>query len=231
MWIEFSADLGMEPLGFDAEALERIEDSRASFVTAFTALNNSTPTLMPNPTVSAAANVVSGGRRLVTTGAVQFRAPGTGLRPFAVVGAGIMTPIGGDTTLELVGQYRLSTPSGNVFDETDRMILRYRTSSSFVVLAGLGYTGDLSPRSGWRAELRVMFGSLALETTLDTQPEISVTTPTGAAILNGTNPGLQFATNGLRTNLSAPALQGFAALSASGRTTVWVASGGYYWRF
>ena len=231
LWLEFSADLALNPLGFDDEANSRIEETRASFVSAFTALNNSTPTLMPGATISAVANVSGGGRQLVTTGAVQFRASGTGLRPYLLGGAGFMVPIGPAASLELSGRYELTTPGGTVLAETDRTILRYSASPSFVVVAGFGFMRDLSPRSGWRAELRLLTGATNLEVRLDTDPIIAVSSPTGAAILNGTSPGLQFANNGLPTNLSAPPIKDFAAVDANGRTTQWILSGGYFWRF
>jgi len=231
VWIEVSADLGLDPLGFDSDTSSRIEQTRAAFVTAFTALNNSTLTLMPNPTVTSTATVQSGGRRVVTSGVVQYRGTGTGLRPYVLAGAGFAMPIGGATSLTLSGRYQLATPGGAVFDETDVMVLRYRSTASFVTVAGFGFMRDTSPRSGYRVETRVMFGTAHQDIRLDTEPTVAVTTPTGAAILNATNPGLQFATNGLRTNLSAQATHDFAALTADGKKLQWVVSGGYFWRF
>jgi hypothetical protein len=231
IWIEISADLGLDPLGFDSDTEARIEQTRASFVSAFTALNNSTLTLMPNPTVTSTATVQSGGRRLVTSGVVQYRGTGTGTRPYVFAGVGLATPIGGATSLTLTGRYQFSTPGGAAFDETDAMVLRYHSTMSFVTVAGFGFMRDLSPRSGYRVETRVMFGTAHQDIRLDTEPVVTVTAPTGAAILNATSPGLQFATNGLRTNLSAQATRDFAALTANGKKLQWVISAGYFWRF
>ena len=231
IWIEFSVDLNLDPLGFDGDADNRIEATRASFESAFVALNNSTATLMPNPTITSTANVVSGGRRLSTTGVVQLRSSGQGIRTFLLGGAGFATPVGGGASLELVGRYQLTTPGGTLLDETDAVTLRYETGPSFLIVAGFGFMKDLSPRSGWRVETRVTFGRTELDAFLTTKPTITVTTPTGAVILNATNPGLQFASNGLRTNLSALPVSDFPVLDASGRTIQWVVSGGYYRRF
>lgn len=231
LWFEFSADLGLDPIGFAGEAKDRIEDTRAGFVTAFTALNNSTPTLTANPTITSTATVASGGHRLITTGVLQFRATAPGLKSYVLAGAGFTMPLGRPTSLELVGRYQLSTPGGAKFDETDTTILTYRSAASLVMVGGFGFIRELSSRSGFRAETRVLLGRSRLEVLLDTAPSTTTTTPTGAAILNSTNPGLQFTTNGLRTNLSAPALNDFSVVTATGFKMQWVISAGYFRRF
>jgi hypothetical protein len=231
VWFEVTADFGLDPIGFDGAAKAEIEDTRASFVNAFTALNNSTLTLTGNPTVTSTATVKSGGRRLVTSGVVQYRGKGPGTRPYVLAGVGFAAPIGGATSLELAGRYQLATPSGAKFDETDTVVLEYRSSASFVFVTGAGFMRDLSKRAGYRVDVRVMFGRTDMEARLSTKPTVSLTTPTGAAILNSTSPGLQFATNGLRTNLSAPAVHDFVALTSSEQRFQWVISAGYFRRF
>jgi hypothetical protein len=231
VWLEFSANFGLDTLGFDAGGEDQIEAARASFVTAFTALAASTPTLLPAPTVSATASLRSGGRRLAVTGVVQYRGTGRGFQPFILGGAGFAIPVGRPTTVSLVGHYELTTPGGATFDETDTVTLRYHASKSFVIVTGFGYMGPLSARSGVRMEARMQFGRVGFDALLDAQPSVNATSPFGAAILNSTNPGLQFATNGLRPNLSAPPVAGFPALTAGGRQTQWIISAGYYRRF
>jgi hypothetical protein len=231
LWLEFSFDLGLDSLGFDQSARDQIETTRSEFVTAFTALANSTSTLLPNPSISSTATIARGGRRAVTTAVVQYRGAGEGMVPYVVAGGGLATPLGQPTSLTLVGAYRLTTPGQAVIDETDTMRLDYHTSNAFLWVAGFGIMKARSAGSGYRVDARAQFGTTSLRAELSTSPSSLVTSPTGAAILNATGPGLQFSSTELRTNLSGPAWSGFEAFTGSTRTVQWVVSAGYYLRF
>jgi hypothetical protein len=232
-WLELSVDYGLDPMGFPDEARARIETARASFVTAFEALNNSTPTLLPGAAVSSTATLTSGGRRVVTTGILQYRAAPTGAsQAYLLVGAGYATTLGEPSSLSMVGNYQLTTPGQTKFDETDALTLRYNVGGSFVWVGGFGVMREVSRRSGYRIEARLMLSSTNLTGLLDTSPSVVIASPTGAAILNSTNPGLQFSTmTGLRTNLSVPPLAGHEVVTASGRNRQWLISAGYFRRF
>jgi hypothetical protein len=231
VWVEVSFDLGLDPIGFDRDGLDRIEATRASFVTAFTALANSTSTLMPDPTVTSTATITPGGRRAVVTGAVQYRADRRGLAPFVMAGGGYAATVGAPTRLTLVGNYQFATPGLAVIDETDTMTLEYQGRGGFFWVTGFGMLQEWSTRSGFRTEVRVQVGSTDVAARLFTEPSSRVTSPTGAAILNGTTPGLQFSSTNLRTNLSGSAWEGFAAHRGSVRAIQWTVSAGYYLRF
>jgi hypothetical protein len=195
LWFEASVDFGLEGLGFDDATAERIEATRADFETAFGALARSASSVITASTVTSAANLDPGGRRLLVSGVVQYRGPERVVRPVLLAGMGVASTVGSPATLTLTGTYRFTTPAQAVIEETDTTRLRYDASNSIVWIFGGGMMHDLSRSSAYRVELRVFASSTKLSGELEASPSRITTSPGGVVVLNATSPGLQFSSS------------------------------------
>ena len=226
-WFEMGVDVGLDPLGFEDDARSLIEETRASFESAFTALASSA-TPVASSTVTATAAPESGGRRLTVSAVLQYRGRER-VKPFLLAGLGVTNPFGDPATLTLAGTYRFTLPGQAVVEETDTMQLRYNDKGSAVWILGAGVSPELTRRSGYRLEARVLFGSTTVTGLLDAEP--ARPSSGGALILNSTNPGLQLSS---RSDIQ-PSLSGsvanFDAFTGEGRSIRWVLSAGYVLRF
>jgi hypothetical protein len=232
IWFEGAVDIGLDPVGFDEDARASIEASRASFETAFTALAASAASVITASTVTSSADLDPGGRRLLVSAVVQYRGSERVVRPVLLGGVGVATSIGSPATLTLTGTYRFTTPSQAVIEETDTMRLRYETSSSLVWVFGGGVMHDLSRSSAYRVELRVRAGSTKLSADLEATPSRVITSPGGAAVLNATNPGLQFSSVGAISPSLSPVRTTFGgAFQGEGAAFQLVLSAAYVRRF
>ena len=231
VWLEFGIDVALDPLGFDGEARDRIEDTRADFETAFKALAASAPGPIAAATVSSTADLAQNGRRVIVSGVVQYRGYGPVMRPYLLAGIGASSPFGDPATLTLAGTYRFTTPGQTVIEETDTMRLGYESSGSVIWIFGGGMMRDLSRSSAYRVELRLLTGSMKVSGQLDAEPSRFTAAPGGAVILNATNPGLQFSSSTIRPSLSGADIRGFDALTAEGGVLQWVVSASYVRRF
>ena len=88
VWLEFGADVGFDPLGFDDEVRDRVENTRADFETAFKALAASAPAIIAASTVTSTADFAANGGRVIVSGVVQYRGDGPVMRPYLLAGIG-----------------------------------------------------------------------------------------------------------------------------------------------
>jgi hypothetical protein len=216
IWFEAGVDIGLDGVGFDADAQDRIEATRASFETAFAALATSAASVITSSTVTSTATLDSGGRRLLVSGVVQYRGNERPLRPVFFGGVGVSSSIGPPATLTLTGTYRFTTPAQAVIEETDTMRLSYETSNSIVWIFGGGFMHDLSRSSAYRVEVRLRGGATKFSANLEAEPSRVTASPGGVVVLNATNPGLQFSSSpSITPNLSS-ARPGFSAFDGEG---------------
>jgi len=231
VWLEWSVDVGMDPLGFDDDARSRVENSRADFETAFKALAASAASIITSSTVTSTADFNPDGRRLMVSGVIHYRGDGPVMRPYLLAGLGAASSFGNPGTVTLKGTYRFTTPGQTTIEETDTMRLSYEASGSAIWIFGGGMMRDLSRSSAYRVEIRLLASSTNLTGHLDTEPSQVTASPGGAIILNATSPGLQFSSStAIRSNLSEHQ-NGFQAFTGDARAFQWVLSAGYVRRF
>ena len=232
VWFETSVDVGLDGLSFDDAVTERIEATRADFETAFRALAGSASSVITASTVTSAADLASGGRRLLVSGVVQYRGSERVVRPVLLAGVGVSSTVGSPATLTLTGTYRLTTPGQAVIEETDTMRLRYQASNSLVWIFGGGVMHDLSRSSAYRIELRVLATTATkLSAELEASPSRLTASPGGVVVLNSTSPGLQFSSSAaFMSSLSQPRPP-FDAFSGEGSSFQLALSASYVRKF
>lgn len=231
VWLEGGVDVGLDPLGFDNEVRDRVENTRADFETAFKALAASAPAIIAASTVTSTADFNPSGRRLIVSGVIQYRGDGPKMRPYLLAGVGAATASGDPATVTLTGTYRFTPPGQAAIEETDTMRLGYEASGSVVWIVGGGVMRDLSKSSAYRVEVRFLSSTTKLSGLLDAEPSRLTASPGGAVVLNGTTPGLQFSSSTIRPTLSGAAIRGFDAFTGEGRAFQWVVSAAYVRRF
>ena len=231
VWIEWGVDAGFDPLGFDDEMSERIENTRADFEAAFTALAASAPAVIGASTVTSTADFSPNGGRVIVSGVIQYRGDGPVMRPYLLAGMGAAAVFGDPATLTLTGTYRLTPPGQASIEETDSIRLGYEASGSLVWILGGGMMRDLSRSSAYRVEVRLLSSTTKLSGLLDAEPSRLTASPGGAVVLNGTTPGLQFSSSTIRPTLSGAAHQRFDAFNGEGGALQWVLSAAYVRRF
>ena len=231
LWFEASVDYGLTGLGFDDSATERIEATRAGFENAFRALATSASSVITASTVTSTADLDLGGRRLLVSGVFQYRGPERVVRPVLLGGVGVGSTVGSPATLTLTGSYRFTTPAQAVIEETDTVRIRYKPSSSLVWIFGGGMMHDVSRRSAYRIELRILATSTKMSAELEASPSRLTASPGGVVVLNATNPGLQFSSSpGILPNLNV-ARPPFDAFSGEGASFQMALSASYVWKF
>jgi hypothetical protein len=230
----FDLDYARTPLRFTKAALDGIESSRGSFMTAFRGLFISGPS--PNPNVSATATITEGtGSELITTGVFGVDLTTRGrFVPFVLAGGGIAHNAGTAPTAALVGNYGFPIPGAGVsINETDRVTIRLdsRVNSPVGVFGG-GFRYAASPRWGIRGDVRVVAGSAKTDVLVDASPSTTNTTP-GILLVSPTfpNSAVFSSSPALTSSLTGPAISGLRTFEGSGvsfRTNV---TGGVYLRF
>jgi hypothetical protein len=231
VWLEWSVDVGLDPLGFDDAVRETVESTREDFAGAFTALAASAQAIIADSAVTSTADFGSNGSRMILSAVIQYRGDGPVMRPYLLAGIGAAAPFGDPVTLTLTGTYRFTNPGSAAIEETDTMRLGYEASGSLVWIAGGGMMRDLSRSSSYRVEVRLLSSTTKVSGRLDAEPSRVTASPGGAVVLNGTNPGLQFSSSTIRPSLSGPAIQRFDAFNGEGGAIQWVLSAAYVRKF
>jgi hypothetical protein len=231
VWLEFGVDAGFDPLGFDDEMRERVENTRADFEAAFKALAASAPAVIAASTVTSTADFGSSGGRVIVSGVVHYRGDGPVMRPYLLAGIGAAAPFGDPATLTLTGTNRFTPPASSAIEEIDTIRLGYEASGSVVWIVGGGMMRDLSRKSSYRVEVRLLSSTTKLSGRLDAEPSRLTASPGGALVLNGTSPGLQFSSSTIRPTLSGVAHLRFDAFNGEGGALQWVLSAAYVRRF
>lgn len=239
---EFALDYASTPLEFTAKAVDGIDATRSSFITAWNALIATGPFATPKVT---ATNDLrrSGGHQLLTTGVLTVDLVTRGrLIPYVEGGGGVVSNGGDAPTATVKGTYMFSAPStlstnfGVAFpvNETDKVTIGVAPRDHEMVgVFGGGVRYAASSRWGIRADVRVHVGGGKVDTMLDASPNVATGTPAGA-ISSITNPSIQFTDNpsaGLQSTLSGPAITGLRTFTGSGTAIRTNVAAGIYWRF
>jgi hypothetical protein len=231
---EFNVDYTRTPLSFTDEALDGIEASRASFVSAFTGLFRSGPS--QNPNVTATTTLTEGSRsELLTTGVFGVDLLTSGkLIPFVVGGGGVVHSGGDDPTAALLGNYAF--PLGNLpgINETDRVTIRVaKRDNAPVGVFGGGVRYAASPRWGIRGDVRFLVGGGTHDVLIDATPSVVRSTP-AVALITPFSAGVSavFSTSGpIPSTLTGPPISGLRTFTASGSAVRTNIAGGVYLRF
>lgn len=230
---EFGLDYARTPLQFTRAALDGIETSRSTFVTAFRGLFTSGPS--QNPNVTATVAITEGtGYELVTTGVLGVDLLTRGrFIPFVVGGGGVAHSSGDMPEAALVGNYGFPIPGASIaISETDRVTIRLepRTTAPVGVFGG-GFRFAASPRWGVRTDIRFTAGSAKTDVLIDATPSTTTTSP-GIILISPTSPSAVFSSSpAIFSSLTGPAISRLRTFEGSGVSVRTSIVGGLYLRF
>ncbi len=224
---EFSFDRGSR-LKISDGALKAIESARADFKKAWQRLD------VPGNTPSSSVSAIHayGGSQTFLTGSAILSWPKGRVRPYAVVGGGVLSTGGGTLDATLSGSY-----GGPTALETDTVRLTFSQGNSraFAAVVGAGVKVYLNKHFGLRLDGRGYFYKNPVTTLLDVS---HTNTPNAAWVVKATGgstvPYLQLLTGpGISSysTLSGPAISGMKTYFVSGYQRLVPVSIGFFWRF
>lgn len=230
---ELTVDYARTPLRFTQAAVDGIEATRSTFITAFRGLFLSGPS--PNPTVNATVTFTEGtGYELLTTGVLGVDLTTRGrVIPYVVGGGGIAHHGGTLPAAALAGNYGFPIPfAGLAISETDRVTVRLETRANApVAVFGGGFRYAGSPRWGLRGDVRFFAGRVKTDVLVDTSPSVSTTSP-GIILISPTSPSAVFSSSpSVTSSLTGPALSGLRTFQGSGSAVRTNIAAGVYLRF
>lgn len=229
---ELNVDYARTPLRFTQKALDGIEASRSTFISAFGGLFRSGPS--QNPTVTATATMTRGaGSELLTTGVfgVDLMTHGK-LIPYVVGGGGVAHSAGEAPSAALVGNYAFPIAGLPGINETDRVTIRVgaRANSPVAVFGG-GFRYAASPRWGLRTDVRFLAGGGKNDVLVDASPSVATSTP-GVILISPTTPSAVFSSSTtVAPSLTGPAISGLRTFAGSGSALRTHVAAGVYLRF
>lgn len=229
---EVNVDYTRTPLTFTQAALDGIEDTRRTFVSAFRGLFLSGPS--QNPTVNATTTITEGdGYELLTTGVfgVDLLTGGRFI-PYVVGGGGIAHSSGTTPSAAFVGNYGFPLVGLAAVSETDRVTVRVATrANSPVAVFGGGVRYAASSRWGIRGDVRFFAGSVKNDVLVDASPSTTITNP-GVILISPTNPSAVFSSSAAQSSsLTGPAITGLRTFEGSGSALRTNIAAGVYFRF
>jgi hypothetical protein len=241
---EVNVDYRPSTLELLESTLDDIEASRATFAGVW---NEQLGAPFVNAVVSSSSEIGEGsGGQIMTTGALTVKLRrGGALVPYVTGGLGGVFNHGRVPSATLSGNYAMGfagaqlagqVPPGTVvtYNEADTVTVRFvRPDRALVGLVGGGFAYDLSPRRGFRVDLRLHVRPNAVDTEVSAGPTVTSRTP-AAAIASATTPSVQFSNLGsteTRSTLSGPAIVGFRTREGSGVQIDTALTVGYFWRF
>jgi hypothetical protein len=242
---EFTLDAAQGKTTFTGEALDGIEATRSSFITALNERNGLLSTglgiVFINPTITSTADVNDNrGRQLFTTGALTINLARQGrIVPYVAVGGGVVSNVGDLPQATLTGNYRFQSLGAlqGYFpvDETDTVVVRLEAARrrSLVTVFGGGARILGSNRWGLRADVRAYVGRNTVDVLVDAAPRVTTGSAPLGVIASGLTPSVQFTNvgNGLDSSLSGSRIDSFETFSSSGSTLHVSATAGYFFRF
>jgi hypothetical protein len=232
--VEISVDYSRSSLGINQEVARAIQETRATFITAWNALLATGPFSSPNVTSSATIGE-DNGHQVFTLGALNINLTrARRFTPYATVGGGLLSNVGDAPSVILSGQYRFRLGNDMPMTERDTVTLRYSGPDQVPVgVFGGGFTYDLWSRSGVRVDVRVHLSPNRVKTILSTHPEVVNQTPSGF-IASDTTPSIQFSNTpalGFQSTLSGPDIAEFETFEGSGLNRHITMTAGWFWRF
>ena len=229
---EFTIDYGLSAGSLDQEALDEIEASRASFVSAFNGLLTPVSLAIVSSTMAVDSHDYA---QLLTIGVLRWKLTGDQrVMPFITGGGGMRTNLGDPTTVTLNGNYDFLVASTFPFAERDVVTMRFgRADRELLGAIGGGFDYAVNDRSGLRVEARLHIGGSGAQTSISATPAVLARAPSQTVFTAGT-PAIQFSNTPTSTafpsSLSAPALVEFETNDAGISTTINVTAG-WYFRF
>jgi hypothetical protein len=228
MAAEFSFDRSSR-LKISNEGLAAIESARAGFKTAWKQLD------VPGNTLSSSVSTVSayGGNQTFATGAMVISWPKEyRVRPYATVGAGVLSTGGNALGVTLAGSY-----GGPSALETDTVRLNFvqGNSRAFTGVVGVGIKIYMTKHFGLRLDGRAYFYKNPVTNVLDanhtntTDAAWVVKASGGSAVPNLqllTGPGISS-----YSTLSGPPISGSKTFFGTGFQRLTPVSVGFFWRF
>ena len=204
---ELSVERGLAKMELNDALAGAMQAASDSFEASFNALLNTAPltNLSVNSTVTTRS---SSSAQIRLSGALKWNVLSGGrLQAYLTGGGGILMNTGEAPQSVLNGRYTFRFFGAFPMDESDRVVvtLNQKKNNPMGLLGG-GFTFDLSPSSGLRADVRLLLSSMRDRVTLSAAPGVIAGTPTQVLTTAANiNPGLQFSTqSGVRTTLSGP---------------------------
>lgn len=229
--LEFGIDRGVRSSTPSAIA-DGLENTRASYASAFQALVATIPQTGSQVTVTAPA-VPKGGHQTVLTGNALLSVVRTArFRLHAIVGGGLLFNDVESIEAQLQGNYRFSVFSALPIDESDGVTVRFSEKRTAPVgVFGAGFTVGTSRSSGVRVDARILASRNTSVTTVDASPS-RTSAGERAALPSNTAPSIQFSSEpSVRSTLSGDAVSGLETYKGSGLDLRPVVTVGYYVRF
>lgn len=211
---------------------EDIEQSRASFETAFGTLFASSPQLYRNPTVVATSTSQAsvGGEFDATAVMIITKASGR-LRPFLTIGGGERWTVDSEA-VHVTGRYTFTTSNGAPIDETDAVTIHYHSGPTPIMSFGGGARVVIKAHAGLRVDARMTAGRNRDNISVDAMPTSVAGAPAGFVLQppTRTNPPLVFSnTPDQPTTLRGPAISSLATARGTGWRRTWTVTVGWFW--
>jgi hypothetical protein len=222
------------PTQLSGTTLSSIEQSRASFATAFSALFAASPTSYGAATATAAtSSTVNSGGQLLVTGALVVT-KGTGrMRPYLTIGAGQRRTMDSTQTVTLTGSYQFVTSGGAPISETDSVAMRYVSGHAVVTEVGVGLRQLVTTHSGFRVDARGVIGAFGDQLSIDISPSSRTGSPPGFIVQNPptSNGTIVFSnTPTQQTSLSGSPVTNLTTATGTGLHWTWLATVSWFWR-
>ena len=234
LWIEIDGDYSRASFTLLPSVIPGLLDTHESFANAFSGLVASGQgAAFFNPVLDSQVLAGDGeGHEILVTGSLrwEFGSGWNRLKFYVQGGGGMAWGLGGAVAI-LTENYSFGLPSGARIDETDIVNIDFSGGIGLVATGGGGLRFRVTRASGVRVDARALLVQDHVNTLVSTTPTISMSQPTDA-IWSSLTPGIQFSTDPAHvSNLSAPALSSFKALSGSGYKPRYAVSVGYYFTF
>lgn len=230
--VEFNLDVSNARSAVRPEASTGIEASRVSFLRVWDAVFVDGGSTFAAPQVSSTATVPGSSRQIGASGnlSVNLRTRGA-LVPYVTAGAGVISRVGDDSPVRLVGNYRFAAGGLFTLDETDTVVISDAISkTTFVGVIGGGLRYYVTPRWGLRFDVRAQPGNGGNRTVVSAFPGTVRTPPVNAFVFSRTTPSLY-----ISNQLDSPSTLSSSVTSFetfAGKSTVPVSlTAGYFWRF
>jgi hypothetical protein len=241
--LEFNLDAPLGTRKLTSDFLDRVERTRASFISAWQPGTGflGVSSLITSASATSAADIQDAqGRQIFVTGAVRFTfAERRSMAPYVTAGAGIVSNAGDGPSVTLNGNYHFAygtAPQILSFNESDRLQIRIvpRNSQSLVGVFGGGVRLQRWARSGIRLDARAYISQNTDDVVVDASPVVTPGTALTGAIATLTFPSLQISNStsaSLPSTLGAPGVTGFTTFASSGNALHISFSAGYFVRF
>lgn len=233
---EFALDEAFGTLAVSAASRVGFDRTRDSFVTAWNTLLSGRG---PQTVASVATIGDSAGRQRFATGALLINlGSGAKLKPYAAVGAGVVTNLNGAPNARLVGSYQFSfqfLPGipilAPTFHETDTVTVRSSVGNAFTGVLGGGFKYGLSERWGVQADVRDHLSRNNVSSTLTATPASEMLFPGGVLIIFSTPP-LRFSTSpNTPSTLGGTPVSEFTTFRGTGVRNQVKLTVGLFWKF